>query len=61
MNEFTEYSLTEIFNELESAFNVLNNNKKGLETIRDIELTEIDLKRWQQLLFETYRTARILH
>jgi hypothetical protein len=61
MNEFTEYNLTEIFNDMESAINVLNNNKRGLETIRDIELTEIDLKRWQQLLFETYKSARIIH
>ncbi len=61
MNEITEYSLTEIFNDIESAINALNNNKKGLETIRDIELTEIDLKLWQQLLFETYKSARIIH
>jgi hypothetical protein len=61
MNEFIEYNLTEIFNELESAFNVLNNNAKGLETIRDADLTEIDLKQWQQLLFETYKSARIIH
>ncbi len=61
MNEITEYSLTEIFNEMESAFNTLNNNAKGLETIRDADLTEMDLKQWQQLLFETYRTVRFIH
>jgi hypothetical protein len=61
MNDMDEYNLMEIFNDMESAINVLNNNKKGLETIRDADLTEIDLKQWQQLLFETYKSARIIH
>jgi hypothetical protein len=59
--EYTEYNLMEIFNDMESAGKVLTDNAKGFETIRDIELTEIDLKQWQQLFFETYKTARIIH
>jgi hypothetical protein len=59
--EYTEYNLMEIFNDMESAGKVLTDYAKGFETIRDIELTEIDLKQCQQLLFETYKTARIIH
>ncbi len=59
--EYTEYNLMEIFNDMESAGKVLTDNAKGLETIRDIELTEIDLKQWQQILFEMFKTARFTH
>jgi hypothetical protein len=61
MNDMDEYNLTELFNDMESALIVLNNNKQGVETIRDVELTKIDLKQCQQLLFEIYKTARIIH
>ncbi len=59
--EYTEYNLMEIYNDMQSAINVLNGNAKGLETTRDIKLTEIDLKQWQQLLFDQYKTARFIH
>jgi hypothetical protein len=51
----------EIYNDMQLAINVVNDNKQGLETILDIKLSKIDLKQWQQLLFETYKTARIIH
>jgi hypothetical protein len=59
--EYTEYNLMELYNDMQSAINVLNGNAKGLETTRDIKLTEIDLKQWQQLLFDQYKTARFIH
>jgi hypothetical protein len=59
--EYTEYNLMEIYNDMQLAINVVNDNKQGLETIRDIELTKIDLKQCRKLLFETYKTARIIH
>jgi hypothetical protein len=61
MDEYTENNLTEIFNEMESAFIVLSNNARGFETIRNVELTKIDLKQLQQILLSQYRTARIIH
>ncbi len=59
--EYTEYNLMEIYNDMQLAINVVNDNARGFETIRNVEMTKIDLKQLQQILLSQYRTARIIH